>query len=319
MTNALRAMQRWLLAAICAAAMWPPCECRLLQSNRSNLSASGPPHIALHPLQPSTASAFRISCGGVGTHEHSATTDPACKLRVVHPLVGTDGVGATSGTVIVGVDVFAIDGKGGKPCIGCVFYGTLKLEGALQFDVFALPVMSRAGSESVELRFRMGPEWWQQPASQWQLNGLIASINFVDEALPIPTVPQQCGYTIGSGTQILSHSTVWSSFYPEAPYSTIASHLQLPQRSNKPFHHTEEGEPFCASYNGAGHWRHAQTANERHTDVPDIYQWKEDGCRTKSIGREAFSKCLVKHSGRMAFVGDSTLRNLFYDFVSRHN
>lgn len=65
--------------------------------------------------------------------------------------------------------------------------------------------------------------------------------------------------------------------------------------------------PLCASYAGAGRWCElGQLGGER---VP-LGHWVENGCH--SLRRSAVSRLNL----RVAFVGDSVLRNLFYEWCS---
>ena len=54
------------------------------------------------------------------------------------------------------------------------------------------------------------------------------------------------------------------------------------------------------------------------TDVEDVYQWKEDGCRTAFVSHVQFAWCMshISTSRRIALVGGSLVRNC--SFISIH-
>ena len=69
-------------------------------------------------------------------------------------------------------------------------------------------------------------------------------------------------------------------------------------------------QPNCETYSN-GYWRVEEDLRKhRSTGVQDIYVWKESGCHSMALGPENFM--LAAPTGlRVAFVGDSLLRNLF--------
>ncbi len=71
-------------------------------------------------------------------------------------------------------------------------------------------------------------------------------------------------------------------------------------------------EPTCTRNFGQGFW---SILTKGYTEVKDIYQWKEDGCRIVNMSAKYFLSTLQKNT-KIAFVGDSVLGNVYKDFLS---
>jgi hypothetical protein len=178
----------------------------------------------------------------------------------------------------------------------------------------------------------------QQPdeaPSKWKLEVALQSMNATQDCRPRPDVPSVCGYECPSSagspdgavsmtrdavlqswcvaTEYPQHRETWLNF--NGQFVTIRPEVELSSAWNRSMFGQSRtvAAPVCGNFTGGGHWGPRYPQEWSKNDVADRYVWYQDGCRTSTITPPEFAACLA--SRRLAMVGDSTLRNVFYDMV----
>jgi len=254
-------------------------------------SLSAPPstsHVTAAPVIAPPASVISASTGPAMT----CASKVQCKVQ---------DVSFKSGQIVVNVSIHSAQGGS---CWGCAF--DVKLV-SRDSKIVMFGTVASISDSGLQAKFRPGTVHVE---AVWinSLNLYVAliAVNDADSALPVPT---HC-LTYSAHGVTMSRDKVIDYTCTKAPYQRVGV-LKVPPEVLKAA--PGEGEALCQLYTGHGAWNIGDYSTH---GIADSYQWKEDGCMTSSLSADAFIKA-ASHQGqeRIAFVGDSVMRNLFWDFL----
>lgn len=192
-----------------------------------------------------------------------------------------------------------------RPCIECTI--DAKLTDCPDntdincFTVFPEEIPHTADTGMIVTVFRMGN--MAQPRTMRLLVAL-TSLSGVDQAIPDT---RTCTYRVPGEAHVFTRAKFEQFFCTENKFVQLGI-VELVSRMP-----AQPELPGCKQYLGSGVW---DTDTQPVTHVNDSYQWREDRCKTLPLTLpQMFGENKNSVIVHLLFVGDSTLRNLFFDFA----
>lgn len=148
-------------------------------------------------------------------------TEPLPAIAAVgHRIVGPTAGGAQR--LVVDVRSHMRGDTTLSPCVGCLFYGRLQLldqRSRVRYAAFSPPAMGNAAKNHLAaLTFTLGTVPLLRGANwRWVVSARIQSLNWADLAVPLPSVPQECGYTAQVTCPCVIILTVHAGVHPRKP------------------------------------------------------------------------------------------------------